>query len=71
MQSVTLSLEQLRTQLAAIGITLDDEQLSRLLPVSTGVLSGAHRLAALDLGATEPAMIYALWSDETKQEAQR
>jgi hypothetical protein len=68
MQSQTPSREQLRTQLAAAGVTLDDEQLSRLLPVYAGVLSGAHRLATLDLGDTEPAMTFALPSDSSERE---
>jgi hypothetical protein len=67
-QSATPSLEQLRAQLAAVGITLNDERLSRLLPVYSGVLSGAHRLAMLDLGNTEPAMIFAVPSDSVKRE---
>lgn len=71
MQSETPSLEHLRTQLSAIGITLDDERLSRLLPVYSGVLSGAHRLATLDLGETEPAMTFVLSSKEEKREARQ
>jgi hypothetical protein len=71
MQSVTPTLEQLRTQVAATGITLDDELLSRLLPVYGGVLSGAHRLALLDLGETEPAMTYGLPSDQEKREVRQ
>ena len=71
MQPETPSLEQLRAQLAAIGITLDDERLARLLPVYAGVISGARRLAAQDLGETEPAMIYGLRSGAVKREDRR
>ncbi|MGD9895235.1 MAG: hypothetical protein AB7R89_10155 [Dehalococcoidia bacterium] len=71
MQSETSTLEQLRIQLTAVGLTLDDERLSRLLPVYVGVLSGANRLALLDLGETEPAMIYALPGDPTVREDRR
>jgi hypothetical protein len=71
MQSETPSLEQLRAQLAAIGITLDEERLSRLLPVYAGVISGANRLAVLDLGETEPAMIYGLRSSVNQREDRR
>jgi hypothetical protein len=71
MQSETPSLEQLRAQLAAIGITLDEERLSRLLPVYAGVISGANRLAVLDLGETEPAMIYELRRSVNQREDRR
>ena len=71
MQSETPTLEQLRTQLTAIGITLDDERLSKLLPVYAGVVSGANRLAMLDLGETEPAMTFALSGDPDAREDRR
>ena len=58
MQSDVPTREQLRSQLAAIGIELDDARLEMLLPAYAGVLGGARRLAALDLGDAEPAMIY-------------
>jgi hypothetical protein len=64
----TPTLEQLRTQLAAVGIALDEDRLSRLLPIYSGVLSGAHRLASLDLGDTEPAMTFALPSRTGQRE---
>ncbi len=50
--------EQLRTQLAATGIALDDARLEALLPVYQGLLNGARRIAALDLGEVEPAMTF-------------
>jgi hypothetical protein len=71
MQQDTPTLEQLRTQLAVVGIMLDDERLSRLLPVYVGVLGGANRLAQLDLGETEPAMTYALSGDPDVREDRR
>ncbi|MGH2587284.1 MAG: hypothetical protein ACRDJE_20405 [Dehalococcoidia bacterium] len=57
MQSDTATREQLKAQLAAAGLTLDDERLEALLPVYQGLLGGAQRLAALDLGETEPAVV--------------
>ena len=57
MQSDTTTREQLKAQLAAAGLTLDEERLAALLPVYEGLLGGAQRLAALDLGETEPAMV--------------
>ena len=49
--------EQLRAQLAAAGLELDEVRLEALLPVYAGMLNGVRRIAALDLGETEPAII--------------
>jgi hypothetical protein len=58
MQADAPTAEQLKAQLAAVGLELDNARLEVLLPVYAGVLSGTRRLAALDLGETEPAMIF-------------
>jgi hypothetical protein len=58
MNSGTPSREQLIVHLTALGLDLDDASLEKLLPVYAGVISGAHRLATLDLGEAEPAMIF-------------
>ena len=50
--------EQLRAQLAALDLTLDKPRLEALLPVYQGMLNGVRRIAALDLGETEPAMTF-------------
>jgi hypothetical protein len=52
--------EQLRAALAAAGITVTDEELAAMLPGYEGLLSGAARLRALDLGETEPAVTFRL-----------
>ena len=58
MQADPPSREQLKAQLAAVGLDLDDARLEALLPAYAGVLGGARRLASLDLGEAEPAMIF-------------
>ena len=58
MQTDPVTPEQLRAQLAAVGLTLDDARLELLLPIYTGLVNGARRIAALDLGETEPAMVF-------------
>ncbi len=50
--------EMLRARLAAAGLTVGEAQLQALLPAYTGALAGARRIAALDLGETEPAMTF-------------
>ena len=50
--------DQLKAQLAATGLTIDDATAEALLPVYTGLLNGVRRIAAIDLGETEPAMIF-------------
>ena len=50
--------EQLRVQLDAVGLTLDESRLDSLLPIYAGLAQGARRIAALDLGETEPAMVF-------------
>jgi hypothetical protein len=50
--------EELRTQLAVAGLTLDEARLEALLPVYTGVRENVRRIAALDLGETEPAVSF-------------
>lgn len=61
------SREQLRAQLALSAIELDDARLDSLLPIYTGLLSGARRIAALDLGETEPAMTFRLPSAPSEE----
>lgn len=58
MQTEPPTREQLRAHLAAAGLTLDDTRLEALLPIYTGLISGARRIAALDLGETEPAITF-------------
>ena len=50
--------DQLKAQLAATGITIDDATAAVLASVYTGLLSGVRRIAALDLGETEPVMTF-------------
>lgn len=52
--------EQLRHALAAAGLEATEERVDRLLPAYQGMLSGAAWIAKLDLGETEPAVIYRL-----------
>jgi hypothetical protein len=52
--------DQLRAALLAAGIEADDRRLDELLPSYEGMRSGAARLRALDLGETEPAVIFLL-----------
>jgi hypothetical protein len=48
--------EQLRAQLAALGLAVDEELLTPLQAAHTGLLSGVRRIASLDLGDREPAI---------------
>lgn len=50
--------EQLRAALQAAGIEATEERLDALLSSYEGMLSGAARLRALDLGEMEPAFIF-------------
>jgi hypothetical protein len=50
--------ELLRAQLAALGLAVDEAGVEALLPGYTGLLAGSRRLASLDLGEREPAMIF-------------
>ena len=50
--------DQVKAQLSATGLTIDDATAQALIPVYTGLLNGVRRIAALDLGETEPAMIF-------------
>ena len=50
--------EELKTQLAMAGLTLDKSRLEALLPVYQGVRENVRRIAALDLGETEPAVTF-------------
>ena len=52
--------EQLRAALAAVGLEATDERIELLLPAYQGMRAGATRLQALDLGETEPAIIFRL-----------
>ncbi len=56
--------EQLRQALIAAGIDASEERIAQLLPAYQGLLAGAARIAQLDLGETEPAVIYRLPSPE-------
>lgn len=42
----------------AKGLEVDDETVAALTPVHAGLVSGARRLAALDLGEREPSMTF-------------
>ena len=50
--------EQLRAALAAVGLEVTEERIEQLLPAYQGMRSAAARLRALDLGETEPAIIF-------------
>ncbi len=50
--------EQLRHALQAVGLPASDERVEQLLPAYEGVLRNAERLRTLDLGETEPALIF-------------
>jgi hypothetical protein len=52
--------DQLRAALLASGIDADDQRIDELLPSYEGMLSGAARLRALDLGETEPSIVFRL-----------
>jgi hypothetical protein len=52
--------EQLRAALKAVGLDASDARVDELLPAYQGMLSGANRLRALDLGETEPAVVFRL-----------
>jgi hypothetical protein len=52
--------DQLRAALQAAGIEATDQRIDELLPGYEGMLSGATRLRALDLGETEPSVIFRL-----------
>ena len=48
---------QLQAHLAAAGLEVDGDNLEALLPGYSGLRNGVRRLAALDLGEREPALI--------------
>ena len=50
--------DQLKAQFAATGLEIDDATAEALAPVYAGLLNGVRRIAALDLGETEPAMTF-------------
>ena len=50
--------DELQARLATLGLTVAAADLEALLPGYTGLLSGTRRLASLDLGEREPAMIF-------------
>lgn len=50
--------DQLRTQLAIAGLDLDDARLEALLPAYAAAREGVRRIAALQLGDTEPAVTF-------------
>ena len=52
--------DQLKAALQAAGLESSDERVELLLPSYEGMRSGAERLRALDLGETEPAIIFRL-----------
>ncbi len=52
--------EQLRAAFQAVGLDATAVRLDELLPAYEGMLAGATRLRALDLGETEPALIFRL-----------
>jgi hypothetical protein len=58
MQAEAPTRNELKAHLAALGLDLDDAGLDQLLPVYGGIVSVARRLAGLDLGDAEPAMIF-------------
>jgi hypothetical protein len=58
MQADAPTREELKVHLTALGLDLDDAGLDQLLPAYGGILSVARRLAGLDLGDVEPAMIF-------------
>ena len=51
---------ELRATLLAVGIDADDRRIDELLPSYEGMLSGAARLRALDLGDVEPSVVFRL-----------
>jgi hypothetical protein len=55
--------EQLRAALEAAGLEATDERVERLLPQYRGMRSGSARLATLDLGETEPAIVFRVPSE--------
>lgn len=50
----------LRLALAAAGLDAGDERLEELLPGYEALRAGAERARALDLGETEPAVVFRL-----------
>ena len=50
--------EELQKQLAVAGLTLDDARLEAVLPMYAGAKENVRRIAALDLGETEPAVTF-------------
>lgn len=50
--------EQLKRHLEAVGLEVDEERLAALAPIYTGLLSGARRIAAADLGEREPSTTF-------------
>ena len=59
--------DQLRAALLASGIDADDQRIDELLPSYEGMLSGAARLRGLDLGETEPSIVFRLPAPSAKQ----
>jgi hypothetical protein len=58
MQADTPTQEQLEMKLATLGLTADQALLQALLPVYAGLISGAARIAAIDLAEREPSMTF-------------
>lgn len=50
--------DRLKAQLDALGLVIPDRELEALLPAYAGLLNGVSRIAALDLGEAEPAIIF-------------
>ena len=50
--------DELQARLATLGLTVAAADMEALLPSYMGLLSGTRRLAFLDLGEREPAMIF-------------
>jgi hypothetical protein len=53
-QSEAEQREQIRAQLVALGLTVDEELLTPLLASHVGLLRGVRHIASLDLGEREP-----------------
>lgn len=50
--------DELHARLATLGLTVAAADIDAVLPSYTGLLNGTRRLASLDLGEREPAMIF-------------
>ena len=67
----SMNRDHLRNALRAAGLDASDERVERLLPTYAGMRSGAARLLALDLGETEPAIIFRLPAADERENARR